>query len=191
MKLFSTFLLTLTLIASSANAVLDPNNLPTEVPTDLQEKLVWGLIKLDKRVVTEALDAGANTYKIGPETEEYSAYGPLLFPLYKTFDVKVGALIEECKNNQMVSKDDLVEAARTIRKAYEMYELLIVKGVSVDVKGAGIFGGTMRQFLTHVLEGNDINSYEPEYMQEFTAYMLILARNLQALIDKYQPEVKA
>jgi hypothetical protein len=113
--------------------------LPTVAPTDLQEKLAWGLCKLDKQVVAEALDAGADPFACGTtkvlkihvrSLNDDNRFGVFLdarqrispyFPLFITL-----------KKSQWVSDhlDEVTIAA--LNDFLNMALLLIKRGISVD-----------------------------------------------------------
>jgi hypothetical protein len=211
MKLFSTLFLTLTLLASSANAVLNRYNLPTEMPTDLQDKLAWGLMKLDKQVVTEALDAGANAYQIEISetwTSSVDDESTAFLSVGNAYELALSGegegfqfqqIIGEAEATKIIPLNDMAVLAQQLRRLLEIYELLIEKGVSVDIKVyiPYLNNGSLRDFIKDIIIyfSTDDVDHAPEYktqlyVKEYRAYWLNMIKHLQLVIDKHQPEVK-
>lgn len=173
-----------------------PHLAAQEAPITPKEKLEWGLYHLNKQAIEEALDAGANLEKFNGT----AAYG---FPLANMnpgseFDIlseriKNAIEVSESQNTPpMVNIHDITKLAQIIRKYYEICEIMIIKGVSVDTNIGWPFG-TMRDVVANALtqDAQDAPMCEPEYKRELYAYFIIMFKNLQTLIDKYQPEAKA
>lgn len=215
MKLFSKLLLTLVFITGSAQAVLDLSNLPAEVPTELQDKLLWGLWRYDEKAVAEALDAGANPYDIeftrswfncGNNTAEIRNYKTNAYEISylgnradfcDMYDDKYDICSKAISNGTM-DIDNMVYVAQSIRKPFGMAELLITRGISVDteIDITYLCKGPLRIHIRDMVsyfskdDGRDEEYDNRSYVKEFRAYMLMHFKYLELLIEKHQPEAK-
>lgn len=187
MNIFSKLFLALALMASPAHAVLNFNNLPAEVPTDLQDKLAWGLFKLDKQVIEEALDAGANPSPIYViENEAHYAYEVAIGHLFMLHN-------EIEKSDTYKNINDVAHIAQKFRKIFEMWELLITRGISVDihVNMYYLHTGSVREFIVRRAHFDEDGPIENDlWKREYFEHMRMMCKHLQLLVDKYQPEVK-
>lgn len=179
MKIFSTLFLTLTLIASSASAALDPYNLPTEVPTELQEKLAWGLINRNIPVIEQALDAGADAERVfGAITDqpfpEYAYASPYYAVTYKSKG------IFEAGKSTAAMFAEIDEFSRCA-------EFLIKKGVCIDplVFQLDMFSDalTFRKAYMRDPEHGKLGNNLPEEVEAYGKKMVL---RIQETIKAYQ-----
>lgn len=215
MNTFSTLFLSITLIASSANAALDTYNLPNEVPTELQDKLAWGLFNLDADVAAEALDAGASPKVEFSQTSEdgetytrcRNAYGFLhsLDGFLRIFDIpeedglspdEYDALRRERieRADKLQLSNEVAFRVQQLLKLHAITAILITKGVSVDKKFNNFLGtSTMRNIVNsraqHPPSHEDESPLITNLVSVFYSLEFLMWQHLQLLIEKYQPEV--
>jgi len=216
MNILSKLLLTLTLIAGSAEAVFDLNNPPAEIPTELQDRLAWGLFNLDADVVAEALGAGASSKVEFSQTSENgetytrfrNAYGFLLgfnnlarslfqiqCPHSPSEAEEYEQQIEGTEKLQLINQ--MTKSIEQLHKLHTVLAVLITKGVSVDRKFNDFLGvSSMREFVNRRIENYP---YESGRESHLIANLVLIWGNcelpmwqhLQLLIEKHQPEIKA
>lgn len=154
MKTFSKLFLAITLIAGSANAILDVGNIPAAMPIDPQEKLAWGICKLDEKVVAEAYNAGANLREI-----TFKQNGrPIVENSYKAL---IASLIMNLNDEELVGRCDgqITDAMaekffQTTHKTKTLWKFFASKGVSEDVECDiyYIHKGSAREFMPLLLQ---------------------------------------
>lgn len=189
MKIFAKLsLLTFTLIASSASAALDPYNLPTEVPTELQEQLAWGLINRNIPIIEQALDAGAQVETVfdaiadAPFFPESGCYYPAgwISP-FRALTYKSKGVFEAGKNiSAMCAEMD--EFSRCA-------EFLIKKGMSIDTRifQFDMWGDELsfRKAYMHNAEHCRFGKNLPEEVVNYGKDMIL---RIQEAIKAYQPK---
>ena len=199
MNLHKFIALALFILAGSVNAVLDVKNLPEAAPAELQDKLAWGLCKSDKRVVAEALDQGANPYEIEIADKDFNT---VFF--VNAYEIASGWIMADQKYDEiyhkiwfdeaMVTADEIAYIAYTWRTIFEMCELLVIKGVSVDTATYQFPYSqkeSVRTLVQRIVDAQTNDRDDREfYAQEFIEHFKARGERLQQLIDKYQPVQK-
>lgn len=209
------FLTAIFLVANQTHASFNVNNPPQEIPTDLQDKLAWGLWNLDKSVTMEALSEGANPQYLNffYETEtQISAYTRNAYDfLYDLSTIE--RTFKPCPHHLSKSDIEQLSAPKAVngiayliqqgRKLFEIFELLIIAGLSVDEKiDISLFGNPNYQSMRQII---DEHSHEMPYHSDVEygehdiendgssiGYQVqyMLWKNLQLLVNKHQPLVK-
>lgn len=155
----------------------------SNIPSNPQEKLEWGLKNLKIQAVVQALHAGANPDKIKP-----NAYCMLL----EGFEQSCNTLRYPYATE---SAEVIINHLVATRHACEIAALLIENGVSVDNAEIPFIYGSIispREFIKHIVVNSEYKDFPgSRYENEYRYYGLLLIQKLQTLIDKYQPEAKA
>lgn len=169
------------------------NKLTSEIPTDIQEKLAWGISNYNPKAIEEALDAGANPFtchktqlagsyllknriEVVADTEELSPYYILFYTPQLT------------KLNSKSAAQAILHTA----------EVLLKRGISVDNKPTNPSHGfgdtfTFRQQVNEWLKEfeNTLKNQTDTLTQEqkvTLSQQATIAKKLLTLMKKYQPE---
>jgi hypothetical protein len=160
----------------------DPATLPITIPTNLQKKLAWGLLKLDEQVVKEALDAGANPnenlnhFIIDSYTGWISAYTltEKSFYLYGDSQVELNDL-------------NFAITLQYCQKIISLWEILITHNASLDLEiSKNHSAKNFRKFIKDNLTPPNENA--TPFEKKIMNLLLPDFMRLQELIDIYQPE---
>lgn len=165
---------------------------PAKPPTNIQEKLLWGLCSFDKKVIVEALQAGANPFTchkteicrtcilntMPAESVTQIVAAQEISPYLGIFTAGITAAVI---GNEVM-----------IQQLFEIAEVLLKHGVSVDRKHTFLYGDfaeTFRLFLEKSQEEVEIVRGAGELPAHMIAVPPFLNKFLE-LINQYQPKIK-
>lgn len=163
--------------AKSTNIILNINNMPNEIPSDIQAQLAWNLWNLDKDSIAKALADGARPFALAKSIEGLPAIpqGTHLSPY---------AIILEGYQAKIYMQENIENITTALDKVYECIQVLISNNISVDQGVTTLESNpTMREFVRQSIDRLLTEQNTSGKLDEEGDYALFNLERIQKLID--------
>lgn len=165
--------------SQSIQNVLSANNMPKTAPKNVQAQLAFGLWNLDKKVIKNALQAGAHSYELAGAINGLPSIGQSALSPY--------AIILEGYLHRIYMEEDGERIRMALEKLYECVDFLIRNNVSVDEGVITLQSNpTMREFVSLSLSRLHAEKSAQETFDKESEQALQVWQKIEAAINKFQ-----